>query len=370
MRIIDADGHVNDRRCMDEVARYMPKGNQFPPVFPELDHLHTFFLKKQTRLSRTGNPGPHEWIDFMDNTGIETTVLYPTAGLAVGRIASPGWAFAACRAYNNWLHEKFLTTSTRFNGMALVPIQDTEHGVEELRRAVIDLGMCGAMLPSNGEGLKGHLGSNIYWPIYEEAERLNCPLAIHGGCHHQLGMDSFGTFYPVRGLGHPFGIMIQAAAMLFHGVFDRFPNLRVAFLEGGAGWVPFFLDRMDRSYEGEKDPGHLQVDISGNSLKGDGVGRMPSEYFGELVRKGRIFIGFDCDEVALGYAVQRVGREAFVFASDFPHESTSAQSSRKEIEELLGRDELTAEDKLAVLGENATRLYRLRRDDTNKLTKI
>ena len=51
--------------------------------------------------------------------------------------------------------------------------------------------------------------------------------------------------------------MIQASAMLAHGVFDRFPNLRVAFLEGGATWVPFMMDRLDRSYH----DGHMQLDL-------------------------------------------------------------------------------------------------------------
>ena len=69
-----------------------------------------------------------------------------------------------------WLYEKFTNVSSRINGIALIPIQDTEAAVQELRRAVKDLGLVGAMLPSNRESIKGHFGSKIYWPIYEEAE--------------------------------------------------------------------------------------------------------------------------------------------------------------------------------------------------------
>src|SRR4030095_1969393 len=89
-------------------------------------------------------------------TEIDWTVVYPTAGVAVGRIIAEDWAIAACRAYNNWLHEKFTNVSSRIKGMALIPIQDTEAACAELRRAVKELGMAGAMLPSNGEGIKGH----------------------------------------------------------------------------------------------------------------------------------------------------------------------------------------------------------------------
>src|SRR5262249_25340335 len=102
------------------------------------------------------------------------------------------------------------------------PIQGPQAAVEELRRAITELGMVGAMLPSNGEGIKGHLGSKIYWPIYEETEKLGCSLAVHVGCLHHLGMDTIGVYYPVHALGHPFGIMAQAAGMLSYGVFDPF----------------------------------------------------------------------------------------------------------------------------------------------------
>jgi hypothetical protein len=154
------------------------------------------------------SPGQKEWLAFLDETEIEYTVLYPSAGLAVGRFVSVDWAVAAWRAYNNWLHEEFVNTSSRTKGMALIPVQDAGEAVKELRRAVKELWMCGAMLPSNGEGISGHLGVKHYWPIYEEAEKLRCCLAVHGGCHHHLGMDGFSTYYPVHALGHPFGIMV------------------------------------------------------------------------------------------------------------------------------------------------------------------
>lgn len=124
--------------------------------------------------------------------------------------------------------------------------------------------MLGGMLPSNGEAIQGHLGNKIYWPVYEEAEDLGCALAVHVGCLHHMGLDSFAPYYPAHALGHPFSLMIQASAMLAHGVFDRFPRLRVAFLERGATWVPFMMDRLDRSYH----DGHMQLDLN-SELIGD-----------------------------------------------------------------------------------------------------
>jgi predicted TIM-barrel fold metal-dependent hydrolase len=352
MQIIDADGHVNDRPCMDEISKYMPPGNR-TEIFPAFDHIHFHFLEGGEKRSRTGNVGPQEWIDFLDKTEIDWTVVYPTAGLAVGRIIAEDWAIAACRAYNNWLYEKFTNVSSRIKGMALIPIQDTEAACAELRRAVKELGMAGAMLPSNGEGIKGHFGSKIYWPIYEEAEKLNAPLAVHVGALHHLGMDSIGVYYPVHALGHPFGIMAQAAAMLSYGVFDRFPKLRVGFLEGGATWVPFMMDRLDRSYH----DGHVQLDLDGELIGGPKQGEKASDYFKKQLRDGKIFVGFDCDDDGLGTAVTKGGRQSFLFGSDFPHEVFDAAKCRHEIDELLERNDLTQEDKEAVLGGNALNFY-------------
>ena len=351
MQIIDADGHVNDRPCMQEISKYMPAGNR-TEVFPAFDHHHFHFLEGGEKRSRTGTVGVKEWVNFLDDVGIDWTVVYPTAGLAVGRIIAEDWAIAACRAYNNWLYETFTRHNPRIKGMALIPIQDTQAACEELQRAMTQLGMAGAMLPSNGEGIKGHFGSKIYWPIYEECEKLNAPLGVHVGALHHLGMDSIGVYYAVHGLGHPFGIMTQAAAMLSYGIFDRFPKLRVGFLEGGATWVPFFMDRLDRSY-----PHHLQVDIHGEFLPSSRPEVMASEYFRRHVREGRIFVGFDCDDRGLGFAVKEAGNQAFLFATDFPHESFDAKHCRHEIDELLARDDIGDADKTAILATNAKRFY-------------
>lgn len=351
MQIIDADGHVNDHACGDEIARYLPKGNQMAKLFPEFDHLHFRYLKQNRRT--TGNPSAEDWTVFLEQTRIAWTVLYPTAGLAVGRIMAPDWAVATCQAYNNWLHENFIAKNFHLKGMALIPFQDVEAAIEELRRAVRELGMLGGMLPSNGEAIQGHLGNKIYWPLYEEAEKLGCALAVHVGCLHHMGLDSFATYYPAHALGHPFSLMIQAGAMLAHGVFDRFARLRVAFLEGGATWVPFMLDRLDRSYH----DGHKQLNLHGELIGGPKPGEKASDYFKKHLREGRIFVGFDCDDDGLNTAVAKGGRQSFLFGSDFPHEVFDAAKCRHEIDELLERDDLTEEDKKAVLAGNALRFY-------------
>src|SRR4029078_3450877 len=168
----------------------MPAGTRSSQIFPVLDHLHFHYLRPGANRAGLENPGPQEWVRFLDDTGISCSVLYPTFGLGVGRFVSEHWAIAACRAYNNWLHEKFTSKNSRLKGMALLPIQDVEADALELRRAVKELGLLGGMLPSNGEGIKNHLGAKVYWPLYAEAEKLGSSLAVHVGSLHHLGMTA------------------------------------------------------------------------------------------------------------------------------------------------------------------------------------
>ncbi len=171
----------------------------------------------------------------MEDVGIDRAVLYTTQGLAVGKIFHADWAIALTTAYNNWVHETYLTRSPRFQAMALLPMQDPSAAVDELHRAVEELGFCGAMLPSTG--LKDHLGAKEFWPVYEAADKLGCALGIHGGAHSGFGFDHMNLYTPVGALGHPFGLLVNFAGVVFNGVLDKFPNTRWGFMEGGVGWL-------------------------------------------------------------------------------------------------------------------------------------
>jgi uncharacterized protein len=335
---VDADGHVMEN--MDEVSDFLdePYRDGRGAVLPSLDRFHTPTTSRGPRQPGTFDRsiGPARWVEFLDRTKLESTVLYPTTGLAFGQIVYPDWATAYARAYNDWLSERYLKFDTRLKGAALIPMQDVEAAVAELRRAVEQLGMVAAMVPSNG--LTRHVSHKEYWPIYQEAERLGCALAIHGGCYGNLGFDTLSVFPASRALGMPFPLAIAATGFIVDGVFDAFPNLRVGFLEGGTAWIPLVIDRLERE----------------RTYSGLAVKQPIADYF----RSGRVFIGCEGNEEALSYAVQRVGPQAFMFASDFPHE-ISIDNCMEEIDEILERTDLKDGVKAAILGANARAFYRL-----------
>jgi len=349
-RIIDSDGHIVEEEAA--IAEHLPSPYRESgwhlrrAIFPPLDHLHTEPVRYLPGAFQQA--GPDEWLDFLQDIGIERTVLYPTAGLAYGNINNRPWATAVARAYNDWLHERYLERSPRFQGMALIPLQDPQAAVEELRRAVEKLGMVGAMLPSNG--LSQPLGSKQYWPVYAEAERLGCSLAVHGGSHFRFGIDQMDVYPGVPSIGHPLGLIISITSMVLNGIFDKFPNLRVAYLEGGVAWLALILERLDRVYDTHipYDPRREFVQLESGEHVGD--------YIIERMKTGKMFIGCEGDEPMISSMIKLVGSEPFLFSSDFPHE-VNTEMCRHEIEELLENPDLTAADKDAILYRNAQRFY-------------
>jgi len=216
----------------------------FYNIFPPLDHLHNSNLHA-FQPGTFNKVGPDGWVDFLEDVGIETTVLYTTLGLSFGKIVRRDWAIDVARGYNDWLFNIYMKRSPRFKGMGLIPLQEPSAAVEELQRFVKDLGMCGAMLPSTG--IQANLGDSRYWPIYEEANKLGCAIGIHGGAHESMGLDDLSPYAPVHALGHPFGQMISFAGVTFNGVLDKFPNGKFGFMEGGVAWLRMCLERFDRT---------------------------------------------------------------------------------------------------------------------------
>jgi predicted TIM-barrel fold metal-dependent hydrolase len=351
-RIIDGDGHIVEEQ--DAIISFLrePYRNariRANGLFPAIDHLH---FEPFTPLPGAFSPaGPDEWERFLATVGIESTVLYPSQGLAIGNATNRDWTIALCAAYNDWIHARYMKRSSRFKAMALLPMQDPEAAVVELRRAVLDLGMPGGMLPSNG--LSHPVGSKQYWPVYAEAERLGCALAVHGGIHAKMGLDYLDVFSATHAIGHPLGQIISATSIIFNGVFDRFPGIRIGFLEGGVAWLLMLLERYDRSYWT-----HLPFNPRNDIVK-PLEGEKLAGYIIRQMKERRMFIGCEGEEPTIGYAVKQVGNEPFFFSSDFPHE-VNIEMCQHELSEIVENHELSDADKQAILYKNSAAFYALK----------
>jgi len=349
--VIDCDGHLLE--SIPELADYLdqdlrqavlkPARNR-EGLFPSIDGFHGPRLvssgddsgREYVTASEQRTGSGEDFLGFVSKAGLEQAVLFTSEGLSVGFIQSADYAVRVCRSYNDYVYDRYRRLNERLHPMALIPFQDPKAAVQELRRAVKELQLPGAMAPSTGLPL--HLGHEFYWPIYQEASELDCVLGFHGGSALGVGMDTFSSFPAVGGMHHSLGLLAGLASLTGHGVMQRYPGLRVGFFEGGCAWLILLLDRLERNES-----------VRGSTAHGG---------LYDHLADGRVLIGCEGNDGSLPYLMKRVGPAAFAWASDYPHE-VDLVAARQMIQETVDSGELSAEEKRAVLGENARRFFRL-----------
>ncbi len=342
MKCIDAEGHVMEQD--QELQQFLEKPycdsttlTAFP-FFPTLDGWH-----REARRVADGRgrdiviPTAEDWLALLHTLGIEQAILYPSQGLGFGFIKDAVWATVLARGYNNWLAANFVQKAPhQLRGVALLPVQDMQAAVIELKRAVEELGFVGGFIPA--VGLRQPLGSAYYYPLYEAAEKLSCSIGVHGASGQGLGFDFFEQFVESRSLAHPFSQMIQFTSVLFERVLERFPGLHIAFLEGGSGWLPFLLERMEREYT------HKKTKLSYSPL--------------EQIKHSNVYFHTELDESMLPNVIALLGEDRLMGATDFPHEP--ATECRETLENFNRRNDLASSAKEKILYTNAQRFYRLK----------
>lgn len=365
-RVIDADGHVAEQLAQAgidwEGLLEGPYKAMAPRHFPfetgggrlliegkitAIPQLGGHAMGKRPKdlvdvhAERSGMWDPHVRIKHMDQEGIDVAVLFGGAvHVGVSGLDNPGFAASMAKAYNTWVASYCEACPKRLRATAAVPLHNVEAAVLELRRAVKELRFVGVATPSNSHGK--NLASPDYHPLLEEAQRLEVPVCIHlvtpvPGIA-AAGTERFDRSYYIQLVGHPFEQMISVATFIGEGIFDRFPKLRVAFMEGNAGWLPFWMDRMDEYWE-----------VFPNQVK---CSRRPSDY----VKTDEFFISCGYDETTLPYVLEVAGEDRVLFASDYWHFDAKFPGA---VAAIRDRKTLSERAKSKVLGENAARLYKI-----------
>ena len=160
-------------------------------------------------------PTLQDWQQALDIGKLEAAVLYPTRFMHIGQVGMSDFAVDLSRAYNDYLYDRFLRHESRLKGMAILPMQDVPAAVAELRRVVKDCGMVGAVLPA--DGLPRPLGHPEFHPVYEEASRLGCMLAVHSQ-NSLRNNDLFMWRGEAATLAHVWPQMRQFTNFVFSGV--------------------------------------------------------------------------------------------------------------------------------------------------------
>lgn len=337
--IIDSDGHV--RETDEQIIEYMSAGYRARRdamlYFPLVPHhgWHRSIPANDFRRQDFRVPDWHEWSSKLDEGNIDLTVLYPTRFMHIGQIGNPAYAVELCRAYNDYLHDQFLTRDQRFRGMALLPLQDVPAAVKELKRAVKKQGMVGGILPA--EGLPLPLGHRQYYPIFRQADKLGCALSVHS-CTSLRDNDRFLEPNEVAALAHVIPQMRQFTNIMFSGLLGKLKRLRLGFLEAGCGWVPYMISKIEERLE-RVSPNERPV--------------LPSQ----LLARKQLF--FQCgEEMTTRRDVELIGDDCLLWASDFPHEATR-MDLKTLVKEFFDRKDLGRAAKSKILYNNPKQFYAL-----------
>jgi uncharacterized protein len=255
---------------------------------------------------KDGKPGgfdPHKRIPDMDADGIDAAFLYPSLGLFSGAIHDPQLAAAVCRAYNRWLADYCKPYSDRLFGVAMLPMQDVNLAIDEMRFAKRELGFKGGFIRPNPYNNK-MINHPDYEPFWAAAEDLDFSIGFHEGAAAgmpQVGIDRFDGRGARHIITHTMEMMLACLAVIWGGVCEKHPKIRIGFLESGGGWIAPWLDRMDRHFDDQ-------------GFNDSGLTTRPSELF-----QRNCWISFEPVEGSLKVLADYIGPNKIMWATDYPH---------------------------------------------------
>ncbi len=317
-QIIDSDSHVIEpigmwREYLDpEFREFAPSAHMRIQGKETVSKISQQVVEQSNQQMAKAHPHAYtrgydaeSHVRAMVQMGIDIAFLYPTYGLWLWAMddMAPEVAGAFTRAYNRWLKDYCSYDPERLRGVGAINLHAPEQMVSELHH-IAELGWKAVFLRPNP--VKGRLLSHkAYEPFWTACEELEISIGIHEGTHSRLpttGADRFDTRFALHACSHPMEQMMALLALIEGGVLERHPHLKVAFLEAGCSWLPYWLWRLDEEYD------NLYWEVV------DTVKMKPSEYF-----RRQCFISLEPSEPSIAEVIQSIGTDNLLFGSDYPH---------------------------------------------------
>jgi predicted TIM-barrel fold metal-dependent hydrolase len=287
-----------------------------------------------------GGYDPAQHLKDMQLDGVAGEVLYPSQGLFYFKVADTQLMSAIFRAYNDWLAEFCRTDPERLKGIAMINLDDVQDGIKELERTA-KMGFAGAMITEYPPEERRY-DQPEYEPFWAAAQALDMPLSLHTATRRQGKIRGAGektlrdassratkVFYPATSM----------CDMIFAGVFERYPNLKLAIVEFELAWVPHLLSSMDYTYRERHE----------EALYRFKDGWRPSDFFHR-----NVFLSFQEDEVGIRLR-DIIGVDNMMWGSDYPHSESTFPQSQKILAQILAG--VPEDDYAKIVGGNTARLY-------------
>ncbi len=331
-KIIDADSHVVEpwqlweKYLEPRFQEYAPSAKMQIKGKPIAQMISEEVRQEANQKMQQAHPHAYfkgydaeSHLQGMMMMGSDIAFVYPTYGLWLFAIDSFSSEVMGgfTRAYNSWLHQEFCSFNPDIlKGVGAMNLHDPEEMVKEVHR-IASWGWKAVFLRPNP--VKGRiLSDRIYEPFWSACEELDVAVGIHEGTHSLLpttGDDRFTSRFALHACSHPMENMMALLALIEGGVLERHPKLRVAFLESGCGWLPYWLWRLDEEYE------QLHWEVKEN------VKMKPSEYF-----RRQCYISIEPSEKYLPQLIDYLGADNLIVGSDYPHMDHEPDILKKVVE--------------------------------------
>jgi predicted TIM-barrel fold metal-dependent hydrolase len=269
-------------------------------------------------------------IAHMDELGIDVQVLYPT--MYISRMCDePETDVALARSYNRWLADIWKQGEGRLRWTCVLPLDTMDEALKELRFSK-ENGACGVTMRAIEDDRL--LVDPYFFPIYEEASRLDLPIAVHIGNSN----PAYNAIWSADSAGGTFGrlrvVSVAAChALITNGIPQTFPGLRFGFIEASAQWIPYMIHDLRR-----------RLETRGRELPPDPL------------KVNNIWVTCQTDD-DLPYVLKYAGEDNIVVGTDYGHQDQSSEIEAMRVMRDKGDVEPRVIDK--ILGDNAVALYGL-----------
>ena len=287
-----------------------------------------------------GGYDPEEHIKDMQIDGISGQILYPSQGLFYFSVEDSELTSAIFRTYNDWLAEFCNSYPDRLKGIAMVNLDDVQDGIGELERTA-KLGLVGAMI-SEFPGADHRYYGPEYEPFWAAAQDLDMPISLHTATarHGETRTPSKrGLRQAATRVNKIYWVGPSLCDIIFSGVFERFPRLKVAVVEFELAWVPHFLRSLDYTYRERQ----FEADYR---FKGDA---RPSDFF-----HSNVYLSFQEDDIGIRLR-DVIGVDSLMWGSDYPHAESTFPRSQEILDSIL--EGVPQEERAKIVGGNVARLY-------------
>jgi predicted TIM-barrel fold metal-dependent hydrolase len=292
---------------------------------------------------RKGAYDAHAMITENEEDGVWGSCLQPSQGLFWYRVPDSELLSEICRVYNDWITDFCKPYPERLKGIAMLNVDDVDEACQELER-IKKLGLVGAFIPVSPLPDKPYRHP-IYDRLWWTAQDLDMPLLLHIATPRAGVPGNEFTINPsdMTGAGRSttdYWVRYSLGAMVFAGVFDRYPRLKVGSVEHETMWIPHWLQQMDFTYR------ERPVFTKGWKSR---EGMLPSEYWHR-----NMFVEFMEDD--LGVRIRdKIGVDNMLWGSDFPHAESTWPQSKQFLDRIFAG--VPEDDRRKITADNACRLF-------------